>query len=203
MDGYFLTNVVLLLFLVVTAVAVAVVRDLLVAIVLLGIFSLLMATMYLVMGAPDVAITEAAVGAGISTILLLCAITLTGKEEKRAQGNNIVPLLVVLATGAALIYATLGMPRYGDKHAPIHRHVAPYYLEKSLVQTDIPNVVTSVLASYRGYDTLGETTVIFTAAMSVLLLVGPRKKKKKKLASSEEKGGLRRHASEGWHPDET
>lgn len=185
MDPYFITNIVLLFFLAASAIAVAVLHDLLVAIVILGVFSLLMATMYLVMGAPDVAITEAAVGAGISTILLLCAISLTGREEKPSRGNNIVPLLVVLATGAALVYATLEMPHYGDGDAPIHRHVAPYYIENTVRDIGIPNEVAAILASYRGYDTLGETTVVFTAAVSVLLLIGNLKKKRKKSDNKE------------------
>lgn len=179
MDGYFITNSLLLFFLIVTAVSVAVSRDLLFAIVMLGVFSLLMAALYLVMGAADVAITEAAVGAGISTVLLICAVTLTGREEKPARGNNIVPLLLVVATGAALIYATMDMPHFGDLAAPIHLHVAPYYIENTEKEIGIPNMVTAVLASYRGYDTLGETTVIFTAAMSVLLLLGNGVNRKK------------------------
>ena len=182
-DSHFIINAVLLFFLVATAIGVAVFRNLLVAIAMLGIFSLLMALMYLVMGAPDVAITEAAVGAGISTILLICAITLTGKDETPATGNNIVPLLVVIATGAALVTATLDMPKYGDPDAPIHQHVAPYYLETSHDSMGIPNVVTSILASYRGFDTLGETFVVFTAAISVLLLLGGSRRKKKPTGS--------------------
>lgn len=177
MDSYFITNALLLLFLIITAISVAVTRDLLFAIVMLGIFSLLMAVLYLVMGAADVAITEAAVGAGISTILLLCAVTLTGREEKRKKSNNVVPFLVVSAMGAALLYATSDFPAFGDPDAPIHKHVAPYYLENTEKEIGIPNAVTSVLASYRGYDTLGETTVIFTAAVGVLLLLHGKRRK--------------------------
>jgi len=70
------------------------------------------------------------------------------------------------------VYGTLDMPPYGDPDNPVHHHVAPHYLEESEHEIDIPNVVTSVLASYRGYDTMGETTVIFTAMVGVLLLMG-------------------------------
>ena len=79
---------------------------------------------------------------------------------------------VVLITGAVLIYGTLDMPNYGDPNAPVHQHVAPKYLAESEGKTSAPNVVTSVLASYRGYDTLGEVTVIFTAGIGVILLLG-------------------------------
>jgi multicomponent Na+:H+ antiporter subunit B len=81
-------------------------------------------------------------------------------------------LLIVFVTGVALIYGTLDMPHYGDPAAPIHHHVAPRYIEDSGREVGIPNIVTSVLASYRGYDTLGETAVIFTAAAGVLVLLG-------------------------------
>lgn len=178
MTSYFIINALLLLFLIITAISVAVVRDLLFAIVMLGIFSLLMAVLYLVMGAADVAITEAAVGAGISTILLLCALTLTGREERLRKSHNIAPLLVIIAMGGALFYASLDFPAFGNPDAPIHKHVAPYYLEKTAEEIHMPNVVTAVLASYRGYDTLGETTVIFTAAMAVLVLLNGKRKKR-------------------------
>ena len=84
-------------------------------------------------------------------------------------------LLVVSLTGAVLVYGTLDMPAYGDPQAPIHQHVAPRYIHTSPEEIGVPNMVTSVLASYRGYDTMGEVCVIFTAGMGVLLLLtGPR-----------------------------
>ncbi len=62
------------------------------------------------------------------------------------------------------------MPRYGDPDAPIHHHMAPRFMEDSPEEIGIPNQVTSILASYRGYDTWGETTVILAAAIGVMLL---------------------------------
>ena len=72
------------------------------------------------------------------------------------------------------------MPNYGDAKAPIHQHVAPRYLNQSAQEIGLPNVVTSVLASYRSYDTLGETFVIFTAAMGVLAIIGRGRRRRKK-----------------------
>jgi multicomponent Na+:H+ antiporter subunit B len=85
--------------------------------------------------------------------------------------------MVVLVTGALLIYGTWDIPAFGDLAAPANQHVAPYYLGNSLSDTGVPNVVTSILASYRGFDTLGEVTVIFTAGIAVLLLIGGRRRK--------------------------
>ena len=87
-------------------------------------------------------------------------------------------LIIALLAGAALIYGTLDMPKWGDPHSPAATHVSPYYLRHSLEQTDTPNVVTSVLADYRGYDTLGETTVIFTAGMACILLLRVGRKRR-------------------------
>ncbi len=146
------------------------------AVVMLGgLYSLLAATMFVVLDAVDVAFTEAAVGAGISTVLMLGALSLTTSREKARAKYALLPLVIVALTGAALIYGTLDMPVYGDPDAPIHQHVAPRYLAESLRETGVPNVVTSVLASYRGYDTLGEVVVIFTAGVGVLLLLAGRR----------------------------
>ncbi len=85
-------------------------------------------------------------------------------------------LFASVLVGAALIYGTLDMPKWGDPNSTASSHVSPYYLEHSIEDTATPNVVTSVLADYRGYDTLGETTVVFTAGMACLLLLKGRKK---------------------------
>lgn len=141
---------------------------------LAGIYSFISAALLTYLDAVDVAMTEAAVGAGITTVLLLLTMTLTGAEEAPPEHprRRLLPKLVVLATGACLIYGTLDMPHFGDPDNPVHTHVAPRYLEQSYTEIGIPNVVTSILASYRGFDTLGEVAVVFTAAIGVLLLLG-------------------------------
>ena len=168
------------MFLVIIAIALVRQRNLVAVIMMSGIFSLVAALLYVVMDAVDVAFTEAAVGAGISTVLMLATLVLTPREEKVTKQNNMVPLLAVLVTGGVLVYGTFDMPRYGDANAPIHRHVAPRYIERSKSEIGLPNIVTSVLASYRGYDTLGEVTVVFTAAAGVMVLIGRRRRTKKK-----------------------
>lgn len=169
-------DITLLSLLAVTAVAILRMRNLFAAVMMAGIYSLLSAGLLTTLDAVDVAFTEAAVGAGISTVLFLCTLALVGHEEKRPAHRPILPMLVVLITGATLIYGTLDMPPFGDPDNPVHHHVAPRYIEDSGHEIGIPNIVTSVLASYRGYDTMGETTVIFTAVVGVLLLLarGPR-----------------------------
>lgn len=91
---------------------------------------------------------------------------------------KILSLLMVVLAGGVLVYGTVDMPGWGDPGSPASTHVSPYYLTRSLEQTATPNVVTSVLADYRGYDTLGETTVIFTAGMACILLLRRNRKQK-------------------------
>jgi multicomponent Na+:H+ antiporter subunit B len=179
-------DVLLLLFLVVCAIAAVQMKDLLSATMILGAYSLVMAIIWTRLNAVDVAFTEASVGAGITTVLLIAALSRTkrGEEEdqnrsavrRRSLFSKVIPLFIVLVTGAVLVYGTIDMPNFGDPNAPANLHVAPRYIEKSYEDTGVVNFVTAVLASYRGYDTLGETTVIFTAGICVVLLLRSREK---------------------------
>lgn len=83
-------------------------------------------------------------------------------------------IITGIVVGAALIYGTLDMPQWANPESPASTHVSPYYLRHSITDTATPNVVTSVLADYRGYDTLGETVVVFTAGMACILLLRKR-----------------------------
>lgn len=166
-----LLDIAILAMMVVAALAVLWLRDLFAVVMLSGVYSLMAATLYVLLDAVDVAFTEAAVGAGIATVLMLGTLTLVPRQEKPSMRGSLSGLVMVAATGALLVYGTLDMPEYGDPDAPIHRHVAPRYVTQSADEVGPPNIVTSVLASYRGYDTLGETTVIFTAAIGVLALL--------------------------------
>jgi multicomponent Na+:H+ antiporter subunit B len=173
----------LLLFLVICAMVAIYLKDLLSAIMILCVYSLVMAIVWARLNAVDVSITEAAVGAGITTVLLIAALSRTKRgEEDREQkiedrgqktdrAHSFFALLIVIVTGAVLVYGTLDMPDFGDPEAPATVHVSPRYIEKSYEETGVINFVTAVLASYRGFDTLGEVTVIFTAGMCVILLL--------------------------------
>jgi multicomponent Na+:H+ antiporter subunit B len=179
-----IVHIVLFTFLAAVAIAVIRLRDLFAAVMLAGIFSLLSAALFTVMDAVDVAFTEASVGAGISTVLMLGTLALTKSSEKpQFNRPSLLAILVVCFTGAALIYGTFDMPRYGDPGAPIHHHMADRFITKTPEEIGVPNQVTAILASYRGYDTWGETTVIFTAAIGVMLLLSGSPSIRKKLGS--------------------
>ena len=158
------------------ALAVVVQRNLFAVVVLTGMYSFLMATVLVALDAVDVAMTEAAVGAGISTVLFLGALYLTRGDETRPMRRSWPALLVSAGVGAALVYGTLGLPAFSDPEAPIHTHVVPRYINEGPKETGVPNVVAMVLASYRGFDTLGETAVVFTAGIGVIALLRRRRR---------------------------
>ncbi len=166
-----LINMVLLTLLVAITLGIIRTRNLFTVVVLSGAYSFLMASVMIVLDAVDVAMTEASVGAGISTVLVLGALYLTKIEEAPPKFSAVIPFLVCAATGGMLVYGTWDLPAFGTSHQPVNTHVGAEYLIRSPTETDIPNVVTAVLASYRGFDTLGEVTVIFTAGIGVMLLL--------------------------------
>jgi len=169
-------NIFLVSLMVVIAVMVVRTQRLFAVIVMSGAYSLISAAMFVNLDAVDVAFTEAAVGAGISTVLLLAAMARLPAEEKPLKTNVIGPLAVVAIVGVLLVTAVVDLPAFGSPDAPAHIHVAPRYLAESDAKLHIPNVVTTVLASYRGFDTLGETIVIFAAGLGVLLLLAGKTK---------------------------
>jgi multicomponent Na+:H+ antiporter subunit B len=182
----------LLSLLVITSVAIVRTEDLFVAVMLTSIFSLLMAANFFILDAADVALTEAAVGAGVTTVFFLSALALTGEREKPSVGGRTVALGTVGVLALLIIYATFDKPRLGDPDAPVHQHIAPWYLEKTPEYIDIPNVVTAILSSFRGYDTLGEVFVVFTACIGVLFILGARPSRDP-VERSDESSGLRHH----------
>lgn len=185
-------GVFLLTLLLITAFAIVRTPNLFVAVMLSGIFSLLLASNFFLLDAADVALTEAAIGAGISTVLFLGALALTADHETSRSSNRLIALTVVMVTIGAIIYATLDQPRFADPNAPIQLHVAPWYLETTREAIDIPNVVTAVLGSFRGYDTLGEVYVVYTAGIGVLFLLGTGVSRKPE-SPMEETLGLRHY----------
>lgn len=167
-----MVDIVLLTFLVILGIAIIRLGSLFAAVMLTGIFSLVAASLYVSMDAVDVAFTEAAVGGGIATLLFLSTIALTTSQEKSKEKVSMPALIIVLLTGTFLMFGVSDIPKFGDSSAPAHQYLSDRYVNKSPNEIGVPNMVTSVLASYRGYDTMGEVTVIFTAGIAVLMLLG-------------------------------
>ncbi len=167
----------LLLLAVVTALGAVAIHDLFGGVLILAAYSFFLTLLWASSGAVDVAFTEAVVGAGLSTVFFLVALFLTShQEEGREQPRTrIVVLVSVGLLGFLLLFGSVDLPVVGDPNSPPNTHISPVYLAKSLEDTGTPNVVTAVLADYRGFDTLGETTVIFTAGLACWMLLRRRR----------------------------
>lgn len=183
-----LLNFTLLAFLVVIGLIIARLRHLFPVAMLTGLYSLVSACLLILLNAPDVALTEAAVGAGVTTVLFLATFGLTRAREKPVEPQRrLIGLAVVFVTGAVLFYASLDMPHFGAADTPVQTHPLRHkYLVEEQHEIEVPNTVTAVLGSYRGYDTLGETTVILTAGIGVLLLLGRSRRRRSSSSTSAE-----------------
>jgi len=156
------------------------IRSVIFTVILTSAYSLVAALMFITLDAVDVAFTEASVGAGISTILFLSAMAYLPKEEEQNLNSQFFPAISCIVLGAILIWCSYDLPEIGLATAPIHLHIAPDYILGSKNDIGIPNIVTSILASYRGYDTFGETIVVSTAGIAVLALLKNTNVSKKK-----------------------
>lgn len=171
--GPALINIALLSILFVVAFAIARLRSLFAIVMLTGVYSLISSAWYIAVDAVDVGYTEAAVGAGMSTAVLLGAMLLTARTAKPEKPlSRIGPFLVCGATAAMLIYATVDLPGIGDATSPANTGPGLTYLQINWYDTGVPNVVTTVLASYRAFDTFGEVVVVFVAGLGVAMLLG-------------------------------
>ncbi len=166
-------DIALFVILIAAAVLALRVRDLLTAVALLAGYSLFAALLFTGVAALDVALVEAALGAGLTGVLLIIAILATTRRsatnEDPRRRWTVLPL--VAAFVALMLFASAGLPDRGDPEGAHHTGVATVYLESSLDDTETPNVVTALLADYRSQDTLGETLVILTAALSTVLVL--------------------------------
>jgi multicomponent Na+:H+ antiporter subunit B len=97
-------------------------------------------------------------------------------------------LLGITLCCGALLYAVAGLPVHGDPNAPAHREVSAagtvtpgtYYTRNALGDAHTPNMVTVTLADYRGFDTFGETTVVFCGCICVMLLLRRSRRRARK-----------------------
>jgi multicomponent Na+:H+ antiporter subunit B len=163
-------------FVLTTALATALLRDILVVIVVFAAYSLGMALFYAFLLAPDVAMTEAAIGAGVTTLLLLLTIAKTVRDETgvAVERPNLPALVVFGGLLVVLVLTVSEFPGVGssDAIAWSNPEVTGYYLEQSYKDTGVENAVTAVLAGYRGFDTFGEAVVVFAAGVATLVVLG-------------------------------
>lgn len=163
----------LLVFVIACALAAALVEDVLGSVLAFAAYSLGVSIIWVVLRAPDVALTEAAVGAGVMTILFLLAVANTVREPTSRVLEPVGWRGAVVAAAFVGVLALLlpALPEVGDPSAPVVDYrVTEYYLSSAYEETGVKNAVTAVLAAYRGLDTLGEAIVVFTAAVAALVV---------------------------------
>jgi multicomponent Na+:H+ antiporter subunit B len=163
-----------------TAVVTALARTVLTAIVAFGAYSLGLAMVWVVLRAPDVGLTEAAVGAGVTTGLFLLVARRAKPSDDSSAVEPPMPRSGVLDLRSAAVagVVTVGLlltvpalPPVGAADAPAFGPVTEFYLADA-ADRGIDNAVTAVLVVYRGFDTFGEIAVVFTAAVAVLAVLG-------------------------------
>jgi multicomponent Na+:H+ antiporter subunit B len=148
-------------------------KNLLNSTIVLGAYSLYVAVLWTTLNAIDVAFTEAAVGAGISTVLFLAVFTKIQPEDRSVIKRNrqILALGTLFFVGYLLILGITDMPKFGDPNWVTNTYLIPDYIERTMHETGAVNIVTAILGSYRGFDTNGETAVIFIAGICTYLIL--------------------------------
>ena len=161
-----LFSVLFLLLVIRTALCYSLIRS----IIFVSAGSVILCICYLLMDAPDVAMTEAALGACLSTVVLLGLIKYI-PDQIGVQHRSRLGLLLCATLALCFMYVGYdSFYSFGDGSTPVHLHISKYYIDNAETQVGIPSFVTAILASYRGYDTLGETSVILIAALGVYLV---------------------------------
>ena len=161
-------------FVLVTAMVATLSRTLVTAFVAFAAYSLGLAIVWLVFRAPDVALTEAAVGAGVTTALFLLLVRRLGgpgtPDSRPVRRVRPASVAVAALVTVGLLLTVPALPAVGAPNAPGFGPVTEFYLDDA-ADRGIDNVVTAVLVVYRGFDTFGEIAVVFTAAVAVLAVL--------------------------------
>jgi multicomponent Na+:H+ antiporter subunit B len=155
------------------AVATALARTLLASLVAFAAYSLALAVTWVVLRAPDVALTEAAVGAGVTTSLFLLVLRRAARGDAAVdEPQRVAPRSVAVAAlvTVGLLLTVPALPVVGSPDAPGFGPVTEFYLTDA-ADRGIDNVVTAVLVVYRGFDTFGEIAVVVAAAVAVLAVL--------------------------------
>jgi len=151
----------LLFVLVVTAFLSVLFKDLYISVILLSIFSFLSSLLFYVSHAPDVAITEAAVGAGMTTLIFVWAVHACRTERSAGtlisfSVKKLIDLLLVITVGFVLYWFLPPLQGGSD-------FLRSFILENGYRDTGASNLVSAVYLGYRAFDTFGETIVLLCA----------------------------------------
>lgn len=169
---------IMLLFLIAITICIIFVRNILAIMIIYCAFSFAAMILYMFSGAPDVAFTEAVIGV-ISTLYFVVALRSTQRHAKRFTNKRKASFVlgVILTITILVIFSLIvdRLPSIGDPTSAPNMHIAKYYIENGEPLTEAPNLVTEILADFRGFDTMLETTVMFLAGMAVCLILSNRR----------------------------
>lgn len=163
----------LIIFMFVCAYTATHVKELISAVLLMGAFGFFLAIIWSLLAAPDVSFTEAMVGTGASSIFMLLALFGSNHHCKNNDYAKFpwFPLLIIVSLGALFIWASGDLPLQGNPDSIASTHLSPHYLMNAYKETKTPNAVTAVVVDYRGFDTLVECAVVFTAGLACMLIM--------------------------------
>lgn len=171
-------EILLLLALVGTALAVAFTKKNLSAVIIFTVYSLLMSIVWLIIKSPDLAITEAAVGAGITSLLFYIVLSQVDElkefeniKYKKTPFYNFLGIAFTLVIVVLLLITVNGLPPYGGVDNPAVNEVFDRYVNEAVNETGALNIVAAVILDYRAFDTFGEAVMLFTATMAVVTLL--------------------------------
>lgn len=157
------------------------VKDLLSSVVAVGVAGLGLSLTFLVLKAPDLAITQLVVE--ILCLIILIRATIKKDLPFSATGRWLFNTLVTVAfIGVFLWTSYRALKDIPDFGYPIMK-IAKVYIEQGLIKTGATNLVSSVILDFRAYDTLGEATILFTAVIGVMAIM--RRVGRKKIGSAE------------------
>ncbi len=164
----------LLVFMIIAAVVALATRELLSAVIALGAVGFGSSAVFLLLRAPDLAITQIVVEVIALVLLIRTTLHLSGRGIGEGPSGRRVRAagLFCLAFLVSALFALPRLPRLGE---PVMERIASapssFYLERGLELTGSANLVTAILLDFRAYDTLGEATIIFTAVLGALTLL--------------------------------
>ncbi|MFO7914812.1 MAG: hydrogen gas-evolving membrane-bound hydrogenase subunit E [Candidatus Krumholzibacteriales bacterium] len=162
-------------------------RNLLSSVISVGVVGFCLSIVFLMLGAPDIAITQVVVEILILVILIRATITTDNTSiEKHKDTFAVVTSLIFF--GLFLIFAFLAVQEIHQFGNPLMR-VSEKYLETGAEETGATNIVTSVLLDFRAYDTIGEATVLFTSIVGAFVILR-RKGRKSRKEKDREKVGI-------------
>jgi multicomponent Na+:H+ antiporter subunit B len=151
-------------------------RENILKVIALSLCSLFVCLIYLLLDAPDVAMTEGSIGVCVSSVIFVLFISKIKEAKKQSLDlRRIFYVLVSLGSVIFLFYNIYPiLPEYGDLSSAVNTGTSKYYIDNTEAEIQIPAFVAAILASYRGFDTMGETLVVLIAGLAVYLIMGSR-----------------------------